>query len=121
MAIHFIEHIPVWQAEVLIAECYEALAVGGKLILEQPDISYAARVLIGEVEPPSGGAPGQFDMWPLYGDPTHKNELMLHRWGYTPLTLTEMVVRCGFNPAQVTILPAQYHQPVRDFRLEAVK
>lgn len=120
MAVHFIEHLPVWQAEQLLAECYEALAPGGMLILEQPDIAYAARVLLNEIEPPHG-EPGQFDMWALYGDPTHQDELMLHRWGYTPDTLTEMVAKCGFSSEEISIKPAMYHVPARDFRLEAVK
>jgi malonyl-CoA O-methyltransferase len=33
MAVHFIEHLPVWDAETLIRECYECLAPGGALVL----------------------------------------------------------------------------------------
>jgi predicted SAM-dependent methyltransferase len=119
MAIHFIEHIPPWQAETLLRQCYSILAPFGVLILEQPDICYAARSLLGMVEPPQGAQPGQFDMWALYGDPTHRNEYWLHRWGYTPQSMVDLLRTCGFTLIEVK--PAQYHQPVRDFRVEAVK
>lgn len=119
-AIHFIEHLCPWEAETLIRQCYECLEPGGLLILEQPNIEYAAKVLIGEVVPPQG-APGQFDMWPLFGDPTHRDPLMMHRWGYSPTTLTELLVRAGFDPGHIHVKPAQFHVPVRDFRLEGVK
>jgi SAM-dependent methyltransferase len=120
MAVHFIEHLPVWKAEQLLVECHDILAPGGMLILEQPNIAYAAGVLLGQIVPPDGN-PGQFDMWALYGDPSYRDELMLHRWGYTPDTLAEMVTRCGFAPEDIEIKPAMYHVPARDFRLEAVK
>ena len=99
-------------------DIYRHLISGGKLILEQPDISYAAKVLLGDVKPPAG-AEGQFDLWPLYGDPTSKNPLYMHKWGYTRWSLLNLVQCCGFKNAGV--LPAKYHYPVRDFRIEAVK
>lgn len=121
MAVHFIEHLYKWDAKILIRQCYEVLAPGGMLILEQPDIAYCARVLLGLEEPPPGGVPGQFDLWGFYGSPEDHNPLYGHHWGYTPASLTRMVVQAGFAPEHVTIQPAQYHQPVRDFRLEAVR
>lgn len=119
MAVHFIEHIPPWQAEALIRACYSILAPYGVLILEQPDICYAARALLGLVTPPEGAQPGQFDMWALYGNPHPRNEWMLHRWGYTRDSMTALLKTCGFT--EVEIKEAQYHHPVRDFRVEAVK
>lgn len=121
LAAHFIEHLPPWEARELVGQCYEALTPGGTLILEQPDISYCAKVLLGLKQPPAGGAPGQFDLWGFYGDPGHRDALMLHRWGYTPESLREMVIGAGFAPEAVHIRTAVFHQPVRDFRLEAVK
>lgn len=119
-AIHFVEHLCPWEAETLLRQCYECLEPGGVLVLEQPDICYAARVLLGEVAPP-GGEPGQFDMWPLYGDPTHRDALMMHRWGYSPATLTDLLVQVGFRREDIAVRPAQFHVPVRDFRVEAIR
>ncbi len=119
-ALHFIEHLPLWKALELVRQCHEALLPGGVLILEQPDISYCARVLLGQIQPPRG-AVGQFDMWGLYGDPTHGDELMLHRWGYTPRSLTDLLVEGGFERDRIRIADAVYHQPVRDFRIEGVR
>lgn len=120
MMIHFIEHIPLWKARELLADCHRLLKAGGVLILEQPDITYCAKVLLG-LETPPHGAPGQFDLWGFYGDPTHENEFMLHRWGFTPQSLSELLVSVGFAWEGVTVKPAQFHQPVRDFRVEARK
>jgi len=121
MAIHFIEHLAPWKAEELLHECYNILAPGGVLILEQPNILYAAKVLLEQIIPPDG-EPGQFDMWPLYGDPTQKDELMLHHWGYSPESLGELLCKCGFEPERVIPHKTQFHgSRERDFRIEATK
>ena len=119
LMVHTIEHILPWLVPELLSECYDILEPEGVFILEQPNILYAARVLLGLVEPPV--YTGQYDMWPLYGDPTHRDELMLHRWGYSPDTLRYALIQAGFKPTKVELCPAQYHIPVRDFRIEARK
>lgn len=118
--IHFLEHLYLWDARELLVACHRALKVGGKLIIECPNIEYAARVLCG-VESPPRGAPGQFDMWPLYGDPNHKDPLYGHRWGYTPESLERELKSVGFQRLGICRLPARSHFPVRDFRLEATR
>jgi hypothetical protein len=119
-AIHFVEHLCPWDAETLLRQCYACLEPGGVLVLEQPDIRYAARVLLGEITPPPGEV-GQFDMWPLYGDPTHRDPLMMHRWGYSPDTLADLLVQAGFERERISVKPARFHVPVRDFRMEGLK
>lgn len=116
--IHVLEHFYLWDARVLLRECLEVLKPDGKLIIECPNILYAAKVMCGLQKPPRGAA-GQFDMWPLYGDPSHRNPLFGHRWGYTPKSLTEELVAAGFQPERVSIVSAKHHFPGRDFRLEA--
>lgn len=119
--IHCIEHFFPWDAEALLRDVYAILFPGGLLVLEQPNILYAARVLAG-VEPERPGyQPGQLDMWPLYGDPTHRDPLMLHKWGYSPESLIALLVSCGFRRFNITEKPAKHHVPFRDFRIEAVK
>lgn len=118
---HGIGHFFKWEAEALLHEIYLALAPGGMLTLEQPNLMYAARVLVGLEDPIPGTVPGQCDMWPLYGDPNHKDQLHGIKWGWTPETLTDALVVAGFKREWVRGAEARYHLPVRDFRLEAVK
>lgn len=117
--IHGIEHFYLWEARPLLREIWEALKPGGRVVLEQPDISYAAKVLLGMIDPPK--RLNQFAMWPLYGDPGHKSELYCHRWGYTPDSLRGELVSAGFDPSRITTPKARHHFPGRDFRVEAIK
>lgn len=123
MAIHFIEHIAVWEAESLLRDCYSILNDGGKIILEMPNIEYCAKVLLGLVQElpqdVSGEYAGQFSTWGFYGDPNHHDVLMLHRWGYSPRSITELLVKIGFKIGDIEVLPAIYHRPIRDMRIEA--
>lgn len=116
--IHFLEHLFKWQADELLQEIYKVLAPDGELIIECPDIEFAAKVLLGIIEKPRGHQ-DQFDMWPLYGDPRHRDELYGHKWGYTPKTLTADLIKIGF--IDIETMPAQSHFPVRDFRIVARK
>lgn len=118
---HGIGHFYKWDAEKLLKEIYTALVPGGRLTLEQPNLLYAAKVLTGLIKPGTGTAPGQCDMWALYGDPNHRDPLHGIRWGWTVETLTEALVAAGFRREQVKEYPARFHMPERDFRLEAVK
>jgi len=118
--IHFLEHLYQWDAAELLREIRGVLAVGGRVVIELPDISFAAAVLMGAKDRIPGTAAGQCDMWPIYGDPSERNPLYGHRWGYTPQTLREALETAGFKPEGISQKPAQYHVPGRDFRMEAV-
>lgn len=115
--IHFIEHIYHHEAVELVAAVYQILEPGGVLILEQPNLEYAAKALLGMV--PTEQKPRQFhDMYALYGD-QNGNPYYQHLWGYTPQSMTEMLAGAGFQRDNITIKPAVYHWPWRDFRVEA--
>lgn len=120
VASHVIEHLFKWDALELLKACYTILEPNGVLTLEQPDILYCAKVLTGEIEPPQGRDREQFSMWGLYGAP-NGNKWDGHHWGYTPATLTDLVVEAGFMRENVTISAGVYHESVRDFTLKAVK
>lgn len=111
---HFIEHVTQWQAGAVVRELGRLLKPGGLLVMECPDIEKAARNLL-------AGMNDQMVMWPLYGDPGHKDHFMTHRWGYTPATLGALLAGCGFERIV-------HGQPVthgaranRDMRVEARK
>ena len=118
---HSIEHLYFWDAQILVREIYEILEPGGVFILEQPNILFAAKVLLGIEPRVPGTVPGQSDMWPLYGDPNHRSPLFCHRWGYAPESLKDLLEGAGFDRSKMTILPATSHIPIRDFRLEAIR
>lgn len=120
LASHFIEHLFKWDALALLRECYEILEVGGVLTLEQPNLEYCAKVLAGVIAPPSGRDWAQFSMWGFYGEP-NGNPLYGHHWGYTPQTLTDLVVEAGFTRDNVTISAGKFHESIRDFTLEVIR
>jgi hypothetical protein len=119
--IHIIEHFYRWEVEEVLRSIHSMLAPGGILVLEQPNILFAAKVILGLLPPVPGTASGQCDMWPLYGDPSHKNPLYCHHWAYAPHTLIRLLVECGFEENRIIERPAKSHIPIRDFRLEAQK
>lgn len=113
-ALHVVEHVCAWEAPALVGEWRRLLKSGGQLILELPDIEKAAQNLL-------RGRGDQWCMWPFYGDPSHRDPWMTHRWGYTPVTIMDLVAECGF--VEIKVLPPQTHgpRPDRDMRVEARK
>lgn len=110
---HFLEHVYAWESPALVAEWARLLKAGGRLILELPNLEAACRNLL-------SGAGEQMAMWPLYGDPHHRDVFMCHRWGYTPRTVAELLAS-EFH--SVRILPPKTHgaRSNRDMRVEAIK
>lgn len=122
LSVHVIEHFYPWEAEALLQHWRTILKPGGLLVLECPNILTAAEMLLKEPERAgrADGKDGQLAMWPLYGDPGWKDPLMCHRWGYTPLTLKDLLVRCGFvNVRQEAAVFKQ--QDPRDMRVVGEK
>lgn len=111
---HFLEHVTGYQAPALVAEWRRLLKVGGRLIIELPNLEAACRNLL-------AGMSDQMAMWPIYGDWSHEDEFMLHRHGYTPKTAKALLEENGFG--RVIVLAPKTHgaRANRDMRLEAVK
>ena len=135
---HFLASLWAWEATELLKQIWQVLKPGGKVVIETPDIAFCARHLImhdtkGDSqnhyyqqyeEPPSttgSWEEGQLSVRGFYGNPNSHNKFESNKWGYYPRSLRRLLVDCGFDEAGIVELPAQYHVPVRDFRMEATR
>lgn len=109
---HFLEHFYAWQARALVSEFRRLLKPGGLLVLELPNIALAAKNLL-------SGMNDQMAMWPLYGDPKTMDPYMCHRWGYTPKTLTGLLLDTGFIDITHPFPKTHGARVNRDMRVEA--
>jgi predicted SAM-dependent methyltransferase len=110
---HFLEHVYAWEAPALVAEWARLLKSRGRLILELPDLEKACRNLL-------AGMKDQMSMWPLYGDPGHRDVYMTHRWGWTPETVKKLLSNHFHS---IKVLPPVTHgaKVNRDMRVEAIR
>lgn len=113
-AMHAIEHVYEWEAPHLLAEWRRLLQPGGLLVLELPNIEHAARNLLAGMSP-------QMCMFPLYGDGSHRDPYMCHRFGYAPKTIAALLKAGGF--IDIRHLEPRTHggRANRDMRVEARK
>ena len=104
--IHGIEHFYRWNAVALVKQCREILVPGGQLILEQPNL--ATCIVRNDSE---------MELRGIYGETAFCDPAMIHRFGYTPESLTKMVRRTGF--ATTVIEEAHFYTKHLAFRLVA--
>ncbi len=121
MAIHVVEHFWRWEIEDILREWLRVLKPGGTMILECPNLLSACEALLAEPETRSrADKAGQKSMWVFYGDPGWKDPLMIHRWGYTPYSLGQLMQTIGL--VNVRQEPAVYKlKEPRDMRLVGEK
>lgn len=123
MAIHVFEHFYLWEVPIVIAEWRRLLAVGGKIILEMPNLIKCCQNIVDGVGMEAGGKnPDALGLWGLYGDPRMSDIYMCHHWGWHPKSLRKFLSMHGFSKA--TEHETQWHRGGRlrrDMRMEAFK
>lgn len=124
--IAFVCNAPALSAQVrplkhVLRRWLAVLKPGGWLVLETPNLISACKaVLENPLKAARAGKTGQMSMWPLYGDPSWRDPLMMHKWLHTPQSLGEVMHEAGF--AQIKQVPAQFKmREPRDMRLVGAK
>ena len=120
---HLLEHFPHTDTESILKRWYDVLIPGGKLILNVPDLVWAARELVrldnGQV------LHGYYDQFEgehgllsiFYGSQSHDGEF--HKTGFTASSIINLLVRVGFKDIEVD----QVHEAhdMRCLIVEAIK
>lgn len=113
-----LEHFYYWEVADILTEWKRILKPGGKMILELPCMDKVLGYAVRCVQDKQPLMPFM-TIHALYGDPKHKHEAMCHKWGWFTKPLIEMVESIGMR--DVHVVPARYHFPFRDMRIEAIK
>ena len=121
LAVHVVEHFWRWEVVDVLREWVRLLKPGGRMILECPNLRSACEAFLADPEKGADPGPaGQRTMWVFYGDPRWQDPLMVHRWGYTPESLAQVMAEAGLS--DIRQAPAQFKlREPRDMRLEGIR
>lgn len=121
MAIHVVEHFWRWEVEDILREWMRVLKPGGRMILECPNLVSACEEFLKNPDIYSReGKDGQRTMWVFYGDPSWKDPYMIHRWGYTPTSLKNLMESIGLVGVRQEAAQYKLREP-RDMRVTGIK
>ena len=100
---HLLEHFGLWEIEPILKEWNRVLVQGGQLILNVPDMEWAAYELISlqAGNPPKSPVfnTEKKIMEIFYGNQDHEGEF--HKSGYTVNSLTQYLESCGFGDIKI--------------------
>lgn len=121
LSVHVVEHFWRWEVVWVLREWVRVLKPGGLMILECPNLQSACEEFLKDpVAASSPGQRGQRTMWVFYGDPSWRDPLMVHRWGYTPRSLAMVMTEAGLTNLRQE--PAQFKlREPRDMRIVGAK
>jgi SAM-dependent methyltransferase len=121
LSVHVVEHFWRWEVVGILKEWVRVLKPGGPMILECPNLKSACESFLADPDSFSGpGAEGQRTMWVFYGDPAWRDPLMVHRWGYTPLSLARGMHEAGMVNIRQEQAQFKLREP-RDMRVVGEK
>jgi len=121
LSVHVIEHFWRWEVSDILKEWIRVLKPGGKLILECPNLQAACEEFLKSPEIKSRpDSDGQRTMWVFYGDPRWQDPLMVHRWGYTPYSLSSLLKENGLINVKQEQAEYKLREP-RDMRIVGEK
>ena len=118
LAVHVLEHLNRWDLPAVLKEWTRVLKPGGLMVVELPCLDkilslYAHAMIDGNDPDP------RLTIMGLYGDPSYKNEHMMHRWCYSVAELAVALEKIGLEEIRHEV--PQHHQPARDMRFTARK
>jgi len=102
----------------MLKDWLRVLKPGGSLILELPCMDKVMRYMANVAEQKTLMSP-TFSWWAMWGDPSYRNPLMCHKWGYTVMMMQQLLIKCGYE--NVKYEKPRYHFPQRDMRITATK
>lgn len=122
LASHVIEHIPQHKAPGVLSKWFNSLKVGGKLVLELPDLEALCKSFDSASDQEKyiltlciyGAYVGE-----VYSNTIEHGTASPHVWGYYPKILKEILTQIGFS--EVNVMDAQGLHPGKNFRVEAIK
>jgi cephalosporin hydroxylase len=121
LAVHVVEHFWRWEVLDVLKEWVRVLKPGGQMILECPNLSSACEEFLKNPSAAATGGPeGQRSMWVFYGDPRWQDPYMVHRWGYTPSSLAQLMEEAGLVNVRQEAAQFKLREP-RDMRVVAEK
>lgn len=122
LSVHVVEHFHRYDIKYILKEWLRVLKPGRLMIIECPNLIEACKEIIANPERTGDvkKIDAQMGMWPMYGDPLHQDELMMHKWGYTPHTLINLLRHIGLN--NVSQQPCEFKKrDPRDMRVVGYK